>query len=675
MTQKHAQVSAYAVLLILGVSTTWAEAKKDEIRELLPAPKCCCNQSDSVVFGCCAETASSPCCVKQAQNLAANCGKQCDIDHWLQAVCPLDLKDAPLSQALDELRSKTGLNIVVDEPALNQAGVSLERHLTLKVDGMPLGNLLRLLLHQAHLAYVIKDKVLLVTTEAQARGEMISRIHPLGNLLSPADPIILPTANGEVFFGWSSPTPAGMRLLEETPEESLIDLIVQSIEPATWCDNGGPGTIDYFPAGKSLIVNQTADVQEQIADLLANLRRCQEDEASVRGPVPFLTMPLPVPPVASLPPCASPPTAASMPQFFAQPVPHPLPFAGSPVPPPCPTLGMMPAPVLCPPPPVQESPAPRAYVLEAKTMQSTADGQERSGPRQRMEFRAAPCFRGQMVMAYKEDKQYRNSLLQVKATTLKNERLHMEVIGVQAKAENTSNGDIVLGLDVTPLLDRQVKPGKTVKKVLERDEAGRPRKWVELTVTEELPQAPGGAVFPPLAAPRIPAAILPMPAMTAPLACQPLPCPVIPPAAAVLQCLAAQPQNEFDQAWRVRSVVLEGKPRLIIRQGDQDSVTLKTLEIKIPGDDPLKLSTAGQQIHARNGSLQAHADAVSRTSRPGCFIFEGHVKLAYKKDGELARVTAERVWVNLADGRFEIQPIADSYPHGSISISRIHGVP
>ena len=42
-------------------------------------------------------------------------------------------------------------------------------------------------------------------------------------------------------------------------------------EPATWSDKGGSGTIEYFPLGKSLVVKQTADVQEKIADLLCAL--------------------------------------------------------------------------------------------------------------------------------------------------------------------------------------------------------------------------------------------------------------------------------------------------------------------------------------------------------------------------------------------------------------------
>src|SRR5262249_41972836 len=157
---------------------------------------------------------------------------------------------------------------------------------------------------------------------------------------------------------------------------------------------------------------------------------------------------------------------------------------------------------------------------------------------------------------------------------------------------------IALGLNVTPLVDRQVKLGKTIKKVLERDETGAPRKWVELRV-EEVPQTPVGAVWPQpvdVAGPTpAPAATWPMDALTPFAACQPA-CPLIPPA--VFQCVGAQPPDEVNQAWRIRSVALEGQTRLIIRHGDQDSVTVKTLEIRVPGNDCLTLSPAGEQVCA-----------------------------------------------------------------------------
>jgi hypothetical protein len=206
-------------------------------------------------------------------------------------------------------------------------------------------------------------------------------------------------------------------------------------------------------------------------------------------------MPMACQPLCPVAPPA--PAVAHVPPVYPHLLPHPVAFGGNPVPPPFALLGLIPPAGPSADPPVQPIPESKAYVLEAKTLQCTPAGKKIHGSVQQIGFRAEPCFRGQMVIAYKEAKLYRNCLLHVKATALKNERLHVEVIGVQAKAENTNNGEIALDLDVKPLLDRQVELGKTVKRVLERDEAGRPCKWVELMV-KEMPQAATGV---PMAAP------------------------------------------------------------------------------------------------------------------------------------------------------------------------------
>src|SRR5262249_2809032 len=73
-----------------------------------------------------------------------------------------------------------------------------------------------------------------------------------------------------------------------TTEAELIKLITSTIQPNTWSESGGPGTIDYFPLTMSLVINQTADIQEQITDLLAALRRLQDQEVSVE--VRFITV-------------------------------------------------------------------------------------------------------------------------------------------------------------------------------------------------------------------------------------------------------------------------------------------------------------------------------------------------------------------------------------------------
>jgi hypothetical protein len=74
----------------------------------------------------------------------------------------------------------------------------------------------------------------------------------------------------------SRPTPP-----QNTQEDQLIKLIVDTIDPAGWSQRGGQATVEYFPLGMALVVNQTPAVQEQIADFLAALRRLQDAQVVV----------------------------------------------------------------------------------------------------------------------------------------------------------------------------------------------------------------------------------------------------------------------------------------------------------------------------------------------------------------------------------------------------------
>jgi hypothetical protein len=67
----------------------------------------------------------------------------------------------------------------------------------------------------------------------------------------------------------------------KTCEGELIQLITSTVCPRSWLALGGDGTITYFPLGNALVVNQTPEVQAQVADLLANLRRLQDVNVEV----------------------------------------------------------------------------------------------------------------------------------------------------------------------------------------------------------------------------------------------------------------------------------------------------------------------------------------------------------------------------------------------------------
>ena len=82
--------------------------------------------------------------------------------------------------------------------------------------------------------------------------------------------------------------PGGMGGGVQADFDSLIDLITTTIAPESWVDVGGPGSIQEFATNLSLVVSQTQDVHEQIADLLEQLRRLQDLQVTIE--VRFITL-------------------------------------------------------------------------------------------------------------------------------------------------------------------------------------------------------------------------------------------------------------------------------------------------------------------------------------------------------------------------------------------------
>jgi tetratricopeptide (TPR) repeat protein len=175
-----------------------------------------------------------------------------EIEQILQRSVHLDFKEVPLNQALEDLSSGFGLNIVLDHPALEKEGISPKRSVSVHLDNVSLRSALPFILDNVHLTYTVRDGVILVTTPAVARGKAVRKVYPVSELMD-----------------------------RDSTAESLIHLITRTISPTRWDTMGGVGTIGYryYPlVGRALIVDQTPDVQEQIADFLATLRSLTENE-------------------------------------------------------------------------------------------------------------------------------------------------------------------------------------------------------------------------------------------------------------------------------------------------------------------------------------------------------------------------------------------------------------
>lgn len=82
--------------------------------------------------------------------------------------------------------------------------------------------------------------------------------------------------------------PSGLGGAAQADFEPLIELIRTTIAPTSWDEVGGPGAIHEFEGTLSLVISQTQDVHDQIADLLLQLRKLQDLQVTIE--VRFITL-------------------------------------------------------------------------------------------------------------------------------------------------------------------------------------------------------------------------------------------------------------------------------------------------------------------------------------------------------------------------------------------------
>ena len=104
-------------------------------------------------------------------------------------------------------------------------------------------------------------------SEPATQSDNVRRTYPVADLVVP------------ISYNWHGPEKHAPRV---TKEAQLIELITNTVQPGQWTSTGGNNTIQYFPMGMGLVVNAPKAVQDEIADLLADLRRLQDVQVSVQ---------------------------------------------------------------------------------------------------------------------------------------------------------------------------------------------------------------------------------------------------------------------------------------------------------------------------------------------------------------------------------------------------------
>jgi hypothetical protein len=180
--------------------------------------------------------------------------KERTILRTLDSEISVRFKDTPLEDVIEYLQTVKGLPIIVDRAALEEAGVTYDTPITLQAKGWTVRTLLRKVLNDIGLTYIIRDEVVKVVSPQAARESMVTRVYPIGDLVTPLDARFLGTGL------------ARLRMLQNVAQ--LIDLIQTTVDPQSWKANGGTATISFNEQTKSLVIKQGAEFQSVLESAL-----------------------------------------------------------------------------------------------------------------------------------------------------------------------------------------------------------------------------------------------------------------------------------------------------------------------------------------------------------------------------------------------------------------------
>ena len=180
------------------------------------------------------------------------------IEAALRSPTTLEFMETPLKDIAKYLKDLHKIEVLLDLKSLKDVGVAPETPITRNLKGVTLRSALRLMLGELDLTYVVDEGVLLITTPKLAARHMVTRRHAIEDILRP------------------NVSPEGAK----ARGDALTRFVSAAYAPQAWQARGGKGSLSLDPpeAPKCLVVEQSADIQEQIVEFLDQLRRVAREK-------------------------------------------------------------------------------------------------------------------------------------------------------------------------------------------------------------------------------------------------------------------------------------------------------------------------------------------------------------------------------------------------------------
>lgn len=168
----------------------------------------------------------------------------------------------PLDEALQDLSNSLDQKLFLDKKSIEDLGIDLRKGVTMQTNRISARTVLRQVLAAQGLTFVVKDQVIQVVDVERARKMLVTRVYYLGDVVQGVGP-----------FGGA---PQWGQFLDFQQTMANVDTIVKtittSIDPLSWKEAGGPGSVTFHFPSMSIIVRASAEVHAALGSKMGGGR-------------------------------------------------------------------------------------------------------------------------------------------------------------------------------------------------------------------------------------------------------------------------------------------------------------------------------------------------------------------------------------------------------------------
>jgi hypothetical protein len=163
----------------------------------------------------------------------------------------IDFNSSKFEDVMKYLADVTDQPLVIDPQALREAQIDYTTPITFKAPkGVTVRTVLRRVLGEFGMTYIVKDETIQIVSIAKARETLTTRTYYLGDLVDGGIGL-----GARVALWWP-----GIQEAQMAANAKAIMDVIKTVDPESWKDNGGQGTIAFFPLTRTLVIRQTAEV-------------------------------------------------------------------------------------------------------------------------------------------------------------------------------------------------------------------------------------------------------------------------------------------------------------------------------------------------------------------------------------------------------------------------------